>query len=121
VSTYLAHVDTYSAFHISTVHMKVCACACGILLIILTLTKECIQKFSKRAHEHVCAYHTLWQQKQQCREENTATSTEVNAPKGEAIAMPVKIEKLVKMFKMHCCALDFDRGIIPTSYGVKKE
>ena len=27
-------------------------------------------------------------------------------------AVPMKIEALTKQFKTHCCALDFDHGII---------
>jgi len=82
------------------------------------LTKECVQKFSKRARKYICAYHTVWQQKQ----ESTANSNEeVDSPKDEAIAIPVKIKKLVKMFKTHCCALDFDQGFITALHIVKNE
>jgi len=86
------------------------------------LAKECVQKFSRRAREYICAYHTVLQQKQESREESTANNDEeVDSPKDEAIAIPVKIKTLVKMFKTHCCALDFNQGFITASYIVKRE
>jgi hypothetical protein len=65
------------------------------------LTKELIRKKSRRAHEYMCAYHVHHHQQQ-----------ETQASDQQNIAIPTIIESLVKKFKTHCCALDFDHGFV---------
>jgi hypothetical protein len=63
------------------------------------LNQERVIKFSKRAREYIMSYHTvrLQQQRQQ-------TSSDDDDP----LITPMKIEKLIKEFKTHRCALDFE-------------
>ncbi len=68
------------------------------------LDQDRIVKFSKRAREYICAYHTIMQ-----KESEAATpDTHLNDP----MVTPMKIEKFVKEFKMHRCALDIDYSFI---------
>jgi hypothetical protein len=62
------------------------------------LMKEQVRKFLQRAREYVCAYHTLHQ--------GISLADQVDATCKEAkVAMPAKIENLVKSFKIHWYAL----------------
>ncbi len=63
------------------------------------LSQEWIVKFSKRAQEYIMSYNMIWQQQnlQQQPSQDDATVT-----------TPMIIEKLVKEFKNHQCALDFE-------------
>ncbi len=72
------------------------------------LTVERARKFSRRAREYIQAYHTLHEQSQERKDQQqhtTGTTTTYNIT-------PDKIESLIKDFKMHRCALDFDKGFI---------
>ena len=69
------------------------------------LTTERVRKFSQRACEYICAYHALHQGISSAEPEDTTSI-------GDKVVTPVKIEKLVKAFKTHGCALDFDKGFI---------
>ena len=83
------------------------------------LTTDCLCKFSKRAREYICAYQTLRQQQRQHEQEQQAENTISNATttaEDDTFATPVKIEKLVKMFKTHRCALDFVQGFIDATF-----
>jgi len=63
----------------------------------------------------MCAYQTLRQQQQQNEQEQhseNAISNATTTAEDDTFATPVKIEKLVKMFKTHHCALDFYRSFI---------
>ena len=71
-----------------------------------------IHLFSKWDQEYILADHVAKQQQQQYGEKMEIKSSEAN---------PVKIEKLVKLFKSHRCALDFDRGFINATVVVKIE
>ncbi len=62
------------------------------------ISQERVVKFSKHAREYICAYHTLHKEQDETHLDPVVT--------------PMKIEKLVKEFKMHCCALDFDYSFI---------
>jgi hypothetical protein len=66
---------------------------------------EQIWKFSRRAHEYICAYQILHEGMSSATTGGTASTTE------ESVT-PVQIEKLVKEYKTHWCALDFDKGFI---------
>ncbi len=68
------------------------------------LTLERVHKISRRASEYIQAYHTLHEQSQEHEDQQqhtTGTTTTYN------ITLD-KIESLIKDFKMHRCALDFD-------------
>ena len=49
----------------------------------------------------MCASHVFCQQQQ-----------ETQASNQQNIVIPTMIESLVKKFKTHCCALDFNHGFI---------
>ncbi len=69
------------------------------------ITQERVIKFSKCAHEYICAYHTLHKEQQ-----------ETDLP--DPVVTPMKVEKLVKEFKTHRSALDFDYSFIMGSGAV---
>ena len=56
---------------------------------------------------------------------NTNQETNLTPTMGNLAATPVKVEKMVKLFKTHRCALDFDHGFCKASFReippVKKE
>jgi hypothetical protein len=61
-----------------------------------------IRKFPQRAHQYVCAFYKIAQeQEKQEKEEQPQTITHFDAS-------PIKVEKIVKLFKTHRWALDFD-------------
>jgi hypothetical protein len=68
------------------------------------ISKERVRKFSQRARAYMCAYLALEKEK----EMQTGEQTKQN----DLNSVPVKIEQMVKQFKTHRCALDFDRGFI---------
>jgi hypothetical protein len=67
------------------------------------LSQERRVKFSKRAREYIMSYHMIRQQQnlQQQPSQDYAV-----------VITPMKIEKLVKEFKTHQCALDFEHKYI---------
>ena len=69
------------------------------------ISTERVRKFSQRARAYTCAYLALEAEKQTS---NTVEENKIN----EANSIPVKIEQMVKQFKTHRCALDFDAGFI---------
>jgi hypothetical protein len=77
------------------------------------LTTERIRKFSRRACQYICAYYKIYneqknreqQQKQQHQTYQVDEST-----------TPVKLEKLMKEFKTHCCAMDFDSSFCKVTF-----
>jgi len=56
---------------------------------------------------------------------DTNQETNLTPTMGNFAAMPVKVEKMVKLFKTHRCTLDFDNGFCKASFWeilqVKKE
>jgi hypothetical protein len=88
------------------------------------LTKTRVRKFSARARAYICTYFQLAQQKQaQQREEDILRADSANFNLNAAQEAPgdpresqqvlfKEIERLMKAFKTHRCALDFDRGFI---------
>jgi len=77
------------------------------------LTKELIRKNSRRAREYMCAYHVFHQQQQQAAQASNTQQQEV--------AIPTMIESLVKKFKTHRCALDFDHGFVKAAIKEEEE
>ena len=55
------------------------------------------QTFFRQAQAHICAYYMIWSERQ------GRGSTKTN--KSALMTDLTKIEKLVKRFKTHCCAL----------------
>ncbi len=66
------------------------------------ISTERVRKFSQWVRAYMCAYLALEKEK----EMQTGEQTKQN----DSNSVPVKIEQTVKQFKMHQCALDFDRG-----------
>jgi len=65
------------------------------------LMRERVQKFARRARQYIMGYHVLHLSSQQG---NTSTNTDHE----NSAIIPVKLEQMVKKFKTHRCALDFD-------------
>jgi hypothetical protein len=77
-----------------------------------------VRSFSRWDRQYTLAYHALnlQQQQQASGEADNIVATLQN----EAQITPAKIEHMVKEFKTHCCAMDFDGAFIK-SVMVKKE
>jgi hypothetical protein len=67
------------------------------------LTTAIVRKLSRRARSYICAYYTLHQQ-------NLANNCE-NDNRPAALTLPL-IERLMKAFKTHRAAVDFDAGFV---------
>ncbi len=63
-----------------------------------------MRNFSQRARAYMCAYLAL--------EKGKGITTGEQTTQNKSTSVPVKIEQMVKLFKMHRCALDYDRGFI---------
>jgi len=66
------------------------------------ITTERVRLFSQRARAYTLAYYAMRQQ------QLSNSGTDENAAECDSTATPVNIEKLVKAFKTHRCAMDFD-------------
>ena len=62
------------------------------------LSTKLVRKLSRRARAYICAYYSLYESK--CRGDDMTTLT-----------LPL-IERLVKRFKTHRAAIDFDAGFV---------
>jgi hypothetical protein len=62
------------------------------------VTTERVRMFSQRARAYILAYHHI-------RQEQLTSSPTTDS---DGTASPVNVEKLLKRFKMHRCAMDFD-------------
>ena len=87
-----------------------------------TITKERVRKFSRRARAYACAYYAFHQNEVALRtnndgemgrtdDNNNEVDKNINFAHDSALSL-VDIENMVKNFKTHRCALDFDRGFI---------
>jgi hypothetical protein len=74
------------------------------------ITTGMIRKFSRRAREYIAAYYKVWQKKQ---EQAEATA---DLPIVDETTTPVEIEKIIKLFKTHRCAMDFDSSFCKASF-----
>ena len=70
------------------------------------ITKERVHKFARRARAYTCAYYCL---------HYNGDDKNTESQQGEKI-LPAQMEKPVKDFKTHRCALDFEGKFI-----IKKE
>jgi len=77
---------------------------------INVLTKHRIQKFAGRARAYICTYYHLEQMRRQ-RNVNLNSEEDRRAPKNQELLFS-EIERLMKAFRGHRCALDFDRGFV---------
>jgi len=73
-----------------------------------TLSRERVRKFSRRARLYILAYQALHSLEENREQQPSTTSRDAHQ------ITPMKIESLVKDFKTHRCALDFDKGFIKT-------
>ena len=80
------------------------------------LTKTRIRHFSRRARQYICAYFMIWTQTIEGREQQQQVEGALGAAMTHSSADPVSIEKLVKRFKTHRCALDFDTSFCKSTY-----
>ena len=84
---------------------------------VKVLTKERVEKFASRARAYICTYHHLEKAAQTAPAAGSAASVDsmsvVGAPKQQLLY--TEIERLMKAFKGHRCALDFDRGFVTSS------
>ena len=86
-------------------------CTCPVKV----LNKVRIQKFAARARAYICTYHHLDQTTRIEEHDSDAASPDTSAtpthhPKPELLF--TEIERLMKAFKGHRCALDFDSGFV---------
>jgi hypothetical protein len=73
------------------------------------ITKEKVRSFSKRARTYICAYYALEHTKQNINNNDNDT---INHDEMALLSCAVeyeKIEQMLKMFRTHRCAFDFDR------------
>ncbi len=81
------------------------------------LTKDRVEKFASRARAYICTYHHLEQSRAAPAAATVVVPPVVVLPKQELLY--TEIERLMKAFKGHRCALDFDRGFV--NLELKKE
>ena len=72
------------------------------------ITKEAVRRYARRARRYVCTYKTFALK----QNEQAPTADQATQKAQEQSASYVDIEKLVKTFKTHRCALDFDHKFI---------
>jgi hypothetical protein len=58
-------------------------------------------KFSQRAHQYICAYYKIVHEQEMQEMEEAQIATYLDAS-------PIKVEKIVKLFKTYHCTMDFD-------------
>ena len=92
--------------------VKDCICPTNVL------TRVRVEKFASRARAYICTSHHLEQMSLQNKAADAITvnenSTSDAAPAGalKQELLYSEIERLMKAFKGHRCALDFDRGFV---------
>ena len=85
--------------------VKDCTCPVNVL------TRERIEKFVSRARAYICTYHYLHQMqlaKAANRDPNLSPTDQIVY---EQLLLD-EIQRIMKAFKGHRCALDFDRGFV---------
>ncbi|KAI2503816.1 hypothetical protein MHU86_10621 [Fragilaria crotonensis] len=85
--------------------VRECTCPVNVL------SRVRIEKFAARARAYICTYHYLDQKLEEAN--SAAAGTHATMPshmKQELLYN--EIERLMKAFKGHRCALDFDRGFV---------
>ena len=77
------------------------------------ITTERVQMFSRRERRYITAYYLLGQIKEgniECADSNDGNFD------SSCQILPVRFEQMVKKFKTHTCAMDFDHGFIQSIY-----
>jgi hypothetical protein len=69
------------------------------------LTRERVRKFSRRARQYICAYYKIATEREEKETSGAAAATTTGT---HLDATLIHVEKMVKLFKMHWCAMDFD-------------
>jgi hypothetical protein len=77
------------------------------------LTKTKIRHFSRRARQYICAYFKIWMNLNEPQDEDRIRN---NIGIVTHTADPINVEKLVKQFKTHRNALDFDTSFCKATY-----
>jgi hypothetical protein len=72
------------------------------------ITTERVRLFSQRARAYILSYHKLRQE--QLTKSSSTTDLDV------AAVSPVNVEKLLKRFKTHRCAMDFDSAFCKAAF-----
>ena len=76
------------------------------------LTKARISKFAARARAYICTYYHLSRDKESTvADESHVTAPSVHTSQKQQLLFK-EIERLMKKFKTHRCALDFDQGFV---------
>jgi hypothetical protein len=75
------------------------------------LTTARIRKFARRARQYICAYYMIYTESK--KNETAAENTHLHFSDRTT---PVKLEQLVKKFKTHRCAMDFDSKFCKASF-----
>ncbi len=78
------------------------------------LTTDRIRKFSKRARRYMQGHHVLNQMQQGLLA--SIDADELMSSKTNLAIVLTKLEKMVKKFKTHWCAMDFDYSFCKTIY-----
>ena len=78
------------------------------------LTREKVQKFAKRARRYILGYNLLWQIKQGITQ--SSDSHDDLSRENMLAVIPSKLEQMVKKFKTHRCAMDFDHSFVKAIY-----
>jgi hypothetical protein len=74
------------------------------------LTEERIRKFAARARAYICTYYCIANTTAAGASGGSNTSNSMVTEKQQLLYS--EIERLMKEFKVHRCALDFDRGFV---------
>jgi hypothetical protein len=72
------------------------------------VTAERIRLFSQRARAYMLPNHKIWRQQ--------LTNTSPTSDFDNTTASPVKVEKMLKEFKTHRCAMNFDSNFCKTIF-----
>jgi hypothetical protein len=72
------------------------------------ITVERVWLFSQRARAYMLAYQMLWEQKEQ-----GLSLAEVDV---KNTSCPTNVEKILKKFKMHRCAMDFNNAFCKETF-----
>jgi hypothetical protein len=79
------------------------------------ITREKVQKFARHARRYVLGYHVLWQIQQGVIKDSSNSEEQTSTSDNLAI-IPAKLEQMVKKFKTHRCAMEFDHGFCKTIF-----
>ena len=75
------------------------------------LSRVIIEKFAARARAYICTYHHLDQKFEEANSAAVGCRTTTPTDTKQEL-LYYEIERLMKAFKGHRCALDFDRGFV---------